>query len=253
MGNIADGDHGVPVLFQVAHLVLSGNIGGRKDPHHTGQCLGRFGIDGKDSGSGMGRTDGGGVDHALHVHVVGILAVAQDLFPDVDAFHRLADGPVGLFLRNHTAALDLGSQQHGLEDLHIARTAADVVFDGLFAVFFRGIGVLIQQGLGAQDHAGNAEAALDRTCRAVGVGIELLFKFRQAFHGDDGFSFQFVGLLNTGADRFAVHQHGAGAAGTFAAAVLDGCESQFVPEVTHEPGILRYGDGFAVDGECCHR
>ena len=148
MGDIAHGDHGIPVLFQMADLVLAGDIGGGEYTHYTGQRFGGIRMDGQHSGSGVGGADGGGVDHPVEVHIIGVLTVAQHLLPHIDTGDIFADAPVGIGGGNLALALQLGGQQHGLDDLHITGTAADIVLDGFGAVLLCGVLVPIQKRLG---------------------------------------------------------------------------------------------------------
>ena len=55
----------------------------------------------------------------------------------------------------------LGGQQHGVDDLLIAGAAAKVAFEGLARLGPRGMGVFGQQGIGGENHARRAKAALD--------------------------------------------------------------------------------------------
>ena len=252
VGDAAHGDHGVPVLFQVSHLVLAGDVGGGEDAHHARQGLGLLGVDGQHPGPGMGRPDRRGVDHAVQIDVVGVLAVAQDLFPDVQPVDPLAQGPIRVQGRDLSLALELGGQQHGLDNLHIAGTAADIILDGGGAFGLGGVVVNIQQSLGAHHHARDTEAALHRPRRAVGIGIKLLFKLGKPLHGEDMLALQLVGLLDAGPDGLAVQQNGAGTAGALAAAVLDRGEMQLVPEKADQLLVLLHRDGCSVDEKCSH-
>ena len=252
VGHAAHGDHGVPVLFKVSHLVLPGNVCCGEHAHHARQGFGLLGVDGVDDGAGIGRADGGGIDHAVQIDVVGVLAVAQDLFPHVQPVDGLAQRPVGIQGRDFALALELCGQTHGLDDLHIAGAAADVVLDGGGALFLGGIVVDIQKRLGAHDHARDAEAALHRARRAEGVGIELLFKVGKPLHGEDVLAFQLVGLLDAGAHGLALQQHRTCAAGALATAVLHGGQAHLIPEKPDELLIFLHRDRCTVDKKCSH-
>ena len=252
VGHAAHGNHGVPVLFEVSHLVLPGNVRGGEHAHHARQGFGLLGVDGVDDGAGIGRADGGGIDHAVQIDVVGVLAVAQDLFPHVQPVDGLAQRPVGIQGRNLALALELCGQTHGFDDLHIAGAAADVVLDGGGALCLGGIVIDIQKRLGAHDHARDAEAALHRARRAEGVGIELLFKVGKPLHGEDVLAFQLVGLLDAGAHGLALQQHRTRAAGTLATAVLHGGQAHLIPEKPDELLIFLHRDRCSVDKKCSH-
>ena len=49
----------------------------------------------------------------------------------------------------------------GADDGGVAGAAAEGVFEGDFDVVFAGVGVLVEEGGGGHDEAGDAEAALD--------------------------------------------------------------------------------------------
>ena len=220
VGDIPLGDHGVPVLFQVAHLVAAGNVGGGEYPHHAGKRLGLLGVDGQHSGPRIFAADGGAIDHAVQIDVIGIDAGAGDLFPYVHPGHPRAQRPVPGDLRHLSLAEQLRRQQDTVDDLHIAGAAADIVADGKGRLLPAGGGIHVQQALSAHDHARDAEAALHRPGHAEGVCIDVPLKVRQALHSDDVLALQLIRLGNAGLCGLAVDQDGAGAAGTLAAAVF---------------------------------
>ena len=252
MGNIAHGDHGVPVLFQVAHLVIAGNVGGGEYTHHAGQGFRLLGMDGKDPGTGILGTDGAAVDHAVQVNIVGVLACAGDLLLHVHPGHSLAQRPVTGFPGDLAVPEQLRRQQNGVDDLHIAGAAADVIADGKSSLFPGRIRIHIQQSLGTHHHTGDAEAALDGAGVTERVCINFLFKVCQALHRDDGLSLQLVGLGNAGPGGLAVNKDGAGAAGALAAAVFHAGKVQFIPKAADQLLILLDSHGLAVYGKCCH-
>ena len=159
--------------------------------------------------------------------------------------------PVGFRCRRNrrTAAADLRRQLDGGNDLHIAGAAAIVVAQRVANLLLRRVGILIQQGLCAHDHARNTKSALHSTGLAVGIGIELLFIVAQALHRDDMLTVKGIGKRCAGAAGFAVDDHRAGA---FAAAVLHGSQVQFVAEITDQFLIFFYGDRSAVYSKPCH-
>ena len=250
VGHASYSNHGVPVLHQMTHLVLPGNVGGGEYP--AGEGFGFLCADGLDDGPGMGGADGRGVKHAFHVHIVGINAGALDLFRHINAVDPAAQCPRTFFLRNVALPEKLRRQTYTLYDLHIPGAPADVGFQGGFDLVCGGIRVMIQQALGGHDHAGNAEAALDRSRLAEAVGVGFLFKVAEALYGDDGFSIHFIGGKDAGPDGLPVHQYGAGSAGPLAASVLHAGQAQLIPEEADQLLILLGGDGFAVYGECRH-
>ena len=231
--DVSHGNHGVPVLFQMAHLVAAGNVGGGKHARYAGQGLGLLGVNRQDPGPGIGGADGGGVQHAVHVHVVGINARSGDLLLHVHPGHPGPQGPVGGNRRHLSGPEQLRRQQNGVDDLHIAGTPADIAADGKGRFLPGGVRIPVQKGLGAHHHARDAEAALNRPGLAEGVCIDPLFKVRQALHGEDALPLQLVRLGNTRPGGPAVDQYRAGAAGALAASVLHGGQAQAVPQVTN--------------------
>ena len=252
VGDVPHGDHGVPVLHQMAHLVLPGDVVRRKDAHHAGQGPGLLRVDGQHPGPGILGPDGAAVDHAVQIDVVGIDAGAGDLLLHVHPGHPLAQGPVGGERRHLALAEQLCRQQDAVDDLHIPGAAADVVADGVGRLLPGGIWIRVQQSLGAHHHAGDAEAALDRPRHAEGVGVDLLFKIAQSLHRDDGLALQLVGLGDAGLGGLAVDQHRAGAAGALAAAVLHAGEMQGIPQIAQQLLVLFHCHGLAVHGKMCH-
>ena len=254
VGDAAHGDHGVPVLHQVAHLVLSGDVRGGEHAHHTRKGLGLLGVDGLHQGAGMGGTDGGGADHALHIYVVGIDTGTLDLLRHVDAVDPAAQlpGPALLLIGDASLPEDLGRQAHALDDLHVSGTPADVGPQGEPDLLHRGVRVAVQQALGRHDHAGDAEAALDGPRLAEAVGVGLLLKIAEALHGEDALALHLIRRKDAGSHSLAVHQDGAGAAGALAAPVLHAGQAQLVPQEADELLIFFGSDGLPVHSKCSH-
>ena len=253
VGHIPHGDHGVPVLHDMAHLVLAGDVGGGKYPHHTRQRLGLVRADGLDNGPGVSTANSRGIDHAVHVDIVGILAVAQHLLPHVQPVDRLTIVPVLLvLLGDFPLSQDFGRQLNTGNDLYIASAAADIGPQGEGDLLFRGVRVYIQKPLPRHDHAGNAEAALNGPGLAKGVDPGLLLKVAESLHGDDIFSLQLVRLGDARPGGLAVDQHGAGPAGALTAAVLDTGQMKRVPQIADQLLVLLDRYGSAVYGKCRH-
>ena len=185
MGDSPHGDHGVPVLHQVAHLVLSRDVGGGEHPRHPGQGPGLLGVDGPDNGPGVGGADCGGVEHTLHVDIVRVEALAPDLLRRVHPVDPCPQGPGAFLLRQPPLAEDGRRQAHALDDLHISGTPADVGPQGGLDLVRCGVRVPVQQTLGGHDHAGDAEAALDRPRLPEAVGVGLFLKFAEPLHSED--------------------------------------------------------------------
>ena len=253
VGDLADADHGGLILFQVAHIHLAGDVLLGQNAHHTGQRLRLAGIDGQHTGTGILAADGTAVAHPVHVHVVGVLAVAQYLLRHIQPVDPAAHLPViGGGLRQLPLPEDLTCQQDAVDDLHIAGAAADVVADGEGRLLTGGVGVYIQQRLGGDDHAGDAEAALHGPRLTEGKDIDLLLPVGQPLHGDDGLALQLVRLRYAGLGGLAVNEDMAGAAGTLAASVLHRGEVQGIPQIADEFLIFLHGDGVTVDDKAGH-
>ena len=253
VGDPADGDHRVPVLLQMADLDLPRNVLRGVDADHAGQGLRLFLMDGKHPRAGVFAAHGAGVEHTVHIQIIRILAVALHLFRHVHAHSAFTDAIACLFLlRQLAAAEDLRREQNAVDDLHIARAAADVVADGERRLLARRRGIRVQQRLGGDDHARDAEAALHRAGLAEGVGIYVLLPVGKALDRKDGLSLQLVRRGNAGLRRLAVDEDMAGAARALAASVLDGGEAQLVAQEADELLIFLRLHGLSVHGKCRH-
>ena len=253
MSDVPHGDHGVPVLFQVAHLVAPGDVGGGKHPRYAGQGLGLLRVNRQDPGPGVLGADGGGVEHPVHIHVVGIDSRSGDFFLHVHPGYPGSQGPAGGNFRNLPLPEELRRQKNRVDNLHISSATADVVPDGKGRFLPGGAPVPIQKGLGAHDHTRDAEAALDRPGLSEGVCINPLFKVRQALHREDAFPLQLIRLRDAGPGGLAVDEYRTGTAGALAASVLHGSQAQAVPQETNQLLVFLHGDWFAVYGKCRHK
>ncbi len=56
-----------------------------------------------------------------------------------------------------------GCLRHGIENLHVTRTAAEIARQSFAYVVQSGLGFLVQQMTGAQNHSRSADAALRAT------------------------------------------------------------------------------------------
>jgi len=79
VGHTAHRNHGIPIFYQVAHLILAGDIRRREHARHARQGQGLAGVNGPDNRPRVGGADSGGVEHSLHIHVVGIQPRPLDL------------------------------------------------------------------------------------------------------------------------------------------------------------------------------
>ncbi len=255
------GDHDVPVLDEVAHLVHR-HVGRRIDGEHAGELAGLLGVDGDHAGARVGRTDGRGVGQVLEialVEVVGVLAVSQDLAADVGAKDLLAHAVVlaelGGRVNRILAAQDGGGELDGHEDALVAGAAADVAADGLGDLGAGGVGVAVDEGGAGKHHAGDTEAALHRARNAKGVDEGLLLLVGEALDGGDGVALGQLGGEHARLHRAVVNDDGAGAAGALGAAVLDARELEVVAQEAKEGLVLVCDVLLPVDEEVvllCH-
>ena len=139
-----------------------------------------------------------------------------------------------------------------LDDLVVAGAAAEVAGDAPADLFFGRVGVLLEQVLGAHDHARRAIAALQAVLlpEALLQGMEL-GAVRQPLDRLEALAIGLHGEGSAALDRAAVHQHGAGAAaGGVAADVGAGQVEHFADEVHQQHAALDLcGVLFAVDGD----
>ena len=249
----ADGDHDVPVVDDVADDVLARHIRCGQHADNAGQ-RGRLGrVDGQHAGARIFAAHGGAVAHFFGVVIVGVFAGAEDLLLDVQTLDTGADLPVRRGGQGDLLfAQDLPGQTDGLDDLDIAGAAAVVVADGPADLLLRRVRRAVEQGLGAQHHTGDAEAALHGASLAEGEGVGSLFKVGKTLDRQDVLAVEPLGIRNAGAAGLPVDEHGACAAGALAAAVFYGGEMQLIAQVAQQ--LLLFGDGNfgTVYVKCCH-
>ena len=252
VGHAAHGNHGIPVLHQMAHLVLPRDVLRSEHGGYAGQGQRLLPVDGLDNGAGMGGADGGGVEHPIHGYIVRIEARPLDLLRHVHPVDPCPHLPGARILRQASGAEDRRRPAHALDNLHIPRTAADIVAQGVPDLCLRGIRVLVQQGLGGHDHTGDAKAALHCPRLTEGVGVGRPLELPQALHGQHALALQPVGAQHAGAHRLAVHQDGTGPAGPLAAPILGRSEMQLVPQKAQQLLVPLRCHGPAVYNKCRH-
>src|SRR5512143_1448762 len=128
-----------------------------------------------------------------------------------------------------------GRVLHRLDDVHVARAAAQVAGDGVADLVFRRLLAAFQQGVAGEHHAGRAEAAL----QAVLLHEPLLDRIerRVLFQALDGHHLAAVGLHRqhgTALHRLAVEQYGAGAAVAGVAADVGARHAQRFANEVHQ-------------------
>ncbi len=125
-----------------------------------------------------------------------------------------------------------------LDHFRVAGAAAQVAGKRIADLLHAGVGYFIEQRLGRQDHAGPAEAALQRR-----MLLERLLQRMQFIPGReplDGQHLAAVGLTGqhqAGVDRLAVHEHGARAAIADVAAELGAGQVELIAQ---EPEQRRF-------------
>ena len=227
-GDIALGDHDVPVLDKVADLV-DRHVLGAQDAHHAGQGLGLGGVDGKHASARILGAHGAGIGQTRLIElvdVIGILALAEHLLADVDTEGALAHAVVvtalQVFVDLLFAAEYRSGQRNALDNLFVAGAAADVAADGVLDLLLGGLGVLGDERRARHDHAGDAKAALHGAHGAKGVHKGLAHVLGQALDGHDVTTGGKGGGQHARLDGRTVHMDGTGAAGALGAAVLGG-------------------------------
>ena len=260
-GDIALGDHDVPVLDKVADLV-DRHVLGAQDAHHTGQGLGLGGINGEHAGARILGAHGASIGQARLIElvdVVGILALAEHLLAHVDAEGALAHTVVVAALQVLVdllfAAEHRSCQRNALDDLLVAGAAADVTANGVLDLLLGGLGVLSDERRARHDHAGDAKTALHGAHGTKGVHKGLAHVLGQALDGHDVATGGKSGGQYARLDGRTVHMDGAGAASAFGAAILGGMDMQVVAQVAQQRFILRRRALDAVNGKSeflCH-
>ena len=249
----ADGHQHPLVPLQVAHLQLTGQVGGGDNLHHAGHLQGLADVDTFNNGTGVVGAHCAAVDHALHADVIGVLGGADGLGRRVHTGQILADlAGEGLMGRLGALTEHLGGQQNRVLNLLVAGAAADIVAQGELDLIPGGIGVGVDEALGAHDHAGGAEAALHRAAVGEGVGVHILLPVGEALAGDHPLALHFGGLLDAGLGGLAVNQNHAGAARSFGASVLNRGEPQLLPQEGEQALVPLCGNGLPVDDEGIH-
>jgi len=136
----------------------------------------------------------------------------------------------------------LGGVHHGIYDLLVARTAADVAADGISDLFFRGMWVVCNQCMTSDEHAGGAVAALEGvlfTKRILYFCHDAAFG-GQALHSSDT---HFIGLYGKHAARangFIVQQDGACTTHAMLAANVCASEAELIAYEINQAGARLY-------------
>ena len=139
-------------------------------------------------------------------------------------------------------AFSLGGVHHSIYDLLVARAAADVAADGLSDLVLRRMGVVSNQRVTCDEHAGGAVAALEGvlfTKCILYFGHDAAFG-RQALYSGHA---HFIGLNGKHAARangLIVQQNSACATYTMFAANMCACKAQFIANEIDQTGARLY-------------
>jgi hypothetical protein len=187
------------------------------------------------------------MQHIRHNHVAGIFEPAgnlarrvdaPDVFPDEVAFLRFI---VEQRARRQTAVLHVARQLDGIENLLIARAAADIATKTLLDFLAVGEWICTQRGGRRHHHAGNAVAAL--ACPGLVKGLLQDAQFaclRKGFYGLDGCALRLGKRHQARLHQDAVHEHRARAAFAGTATFLVAREVEVVADEVEQP-LVRPG------------
>ena len=199
--------------------------------------------------AGMGRADHPQPERVLRRRIGTIEFAATDLGHPVGLdharTHRLAD-----LRRRHGPAARHRTDR--LDDLLIAGAAAEHAAQGILDRRLVGPGIALQQVRRRHQHARRADAALGRAMIEEGLlQGRHAGQIREPFDRGDRLAGELSAGHQTGAELFAVHQHGAGTAVAGIAAHLGAGEAQAVAQGGAEPlaRIDLQADRAPVEGE----
>ena len=191
MGDAADRNQTVPVLHDMTDLVVAGHIRSCEDTDDSRNGLRLFGVDAQNLRSRILRADRAAVQHPRNVHIVRIQTGSENLFRSINTLDAVADIMNTVFRQIHRAVSEHFRRQHDpVDDLLIAGAAADIRADRRRAVETRRIRILVDKPLCRDNHARDAEAALNRAGSPERVGINFLFAVGQTFYRNNFFSFK---------------------------------------------------------------
>ena len=132
------------------------------DREDAGHGLGRARVDGEDAGVRVGAAQDRALDEVGEVDVGAVERLARDLLDAVGADGTGADDlVVGLLGGCHAVTSSISDAlRTGANDLVVAGAAAEVAGQPVADAAFVGIRLAIEQGLGGDDEARRADAAL---------------------------------------------------------------------------------------------
>ena len=139
-------------------------------------------------------------------------------------------------------AFSLGGVHHGIDDLLVACTAADVAADRISDLLFRRMWVVCYQGVTSDEHAGGAVAALEGMlftkcilyfCHDAALGGQAFYSGHTHFIGLNG-------KHTARANGFIVQQNSACTTHTMLTANVRACEAQFIADEINQAGARLY-------------
>ncbi len=229
--HLALGDELSPVLRQGALRALALHVGGghHRDDPGVSRRLRR--VDPDDARARVVREAERSVQHPGLDEVADVQLVAEREAGALVACRAGADAPAALGLGEGDASVGRSHEPHRVDDLRVARAAAEVPEQRVRDVLARGLRVLAEKRLGLHDDPGGAVAALGRAGGHERVGPEPALVLGQPLLRDDVFPLDPRRLLRAGDDGAPVHEDGAGPAGALRrAAVLHGAHAEVVAE-----------------------
>src|SRR6266850_1219071 len=133
------------------------------------------------------------------------------------------------------AAHRLRRRLHRLDDVHVARTPAEVAFQASPDLILRRVRVLIEEIRGGHDHAGRAVAALESVLVPEGLLQRMQLSIRRhAFDRGEAVAFRLDGEHRAALDGLPVDQDGASAALAGVAPDVSAREADHIAQVVHE-------------------
>ena len=217
----AFGNHYRPVVDHVANQPLAGNVPGREHNFHAGKRARRRNVDLSYQRPRKLCAQHSAVQHSRNQHVVDKLTASQQLFMRVRPHDAFAHAACCWRCWVRSAVAERCScQLNGALYFCVACAAAQIVADSGFHFACGWGGIRVEQSLGADQHAGHAESALHGAYFAEGPRIYFALARREAFARGHRFALDLGHGERARAHRFAIHDHGAGAADAFSAAVL---------------------------------
>ena len=168
-GRVRAAGKGRPVVLDQTMAQLAGNVLLCQHAAHTRQRHGRSTVDAQDPGMRVCAAQRGTVQHASKKVVVGVKGLPGDLGDRIRPRQRPADlgqrfDLFGQRWRRHVAGAHLlGRRLDRVQNRNIARAATVGVLQTMLDLGVAGGRIGIEQGLGLQDEARGAEAALGGT------------------------------------------------------------------------------------------